>query len=72
MAILCGEPMPWRCHRSLVATTLTARGALLAEWGQTVIDAASELDAGLDPDDPVVREAAEAGVRSAADELGLG
>ena len=26
VAVLCGEPMPWRCHRSLIATTLTARG----------------------------------------------
>ena len=26
VAILCGEPIPWRCHRSLIATTLTARG----------------------------------------------
>ncbi|WP_241386219.1 DUF488 domain-containing protein [Rhodococcus sp. CH91] len=26
VAILCGEPMPWRCHRSLIANTLTARG----------------------------------------------
>lgn len=25
-ALLCGEPMPWRCHRLLVANTLTARG----------------------------------------------
>lgn len=25
-AILCGEPMPWRCHRSLIANTLVARG----------------------------------------------
>lgn len=24
--LLCGEPMPWRCHRSLVANPLTARG----------------------------------------------
>ena len=32
---------------------------------------AYELDAGLDPDDPVVRSAAEAGLRSAAEELGL-
>ena len=23
---MCGEPMPWRCHRLLVANTLTARG----------------------------------------------
>lgn len=26
VAIMCGEPMPWRCHRSLVASTLVARG----------------------------------------------
>lgn len=26
VAVLCGEPMPWRCHRLLVANTLTARG----------------------------------------------
>jgi uncharacterized protein (DUF488 family) len=26
VAIMCGEPMPWRCHRLLIATTLTARG----------------------------------------------
>lgn len=26
VAILCGEPMPWRCHRLLIANTLTARG----------------------------------------------
>ena len=26
VAIMCGEPMPWRCHRSLIANTLTARG----------------------------------------------
>lgn len=26
VAIMCGEPMPWRCHRSLIATTLSARG----------------------------------------------
>ena len=32
---------------------------------------AYELDAGLDPDDPAVRAAAEAGLRSAAEELGL-
>ena len=25
-AIMCGEPMPWRCHRLLIATTLTAQG----------------------------------------------
>ncbi|MGC5051616.1 DUF488 family protein [Micromonospora sp. DT48] len=25
-AIMCGEPMPWRCHRLLIANTLTADG----------------------------------------------
>jgi uncharacterized protein (DUF488 family) len=26
VAVLCGEPTPWRCHRLLVANTLAARG----------------------------------------------
>jgi len=26
VAIMCGEPMPWRCHRLLIANTLSARG----------------------------------------------
>jgi uncharacterized protein (DUF488 family) len=26
MVIMCGEPMPWRCHRLLIANTLTAQG----------------------------------------------
>ncbi len=26
VAIMCGEPMPWRCHRLLLANSLTARG----------------------------------------------
>lgn len=26
VVIMCGEPMPWRCHRLLVANTLTAQG----------------------------------------------
>lgn len=26
VVIMCGEPMPWRCHRLLIADTLTARG----------------------------------------------
>ncbi|WP_326699813.1 DUF488 domain-containing protein [Streptomyces sp. NBC_01754] len=25
-AVMCGEPMPWRCHRLLIANTLGARG----------------------------------------------
>lgn len=28
VAIMCGEPVPWRCHRSLVSNVLVARG-----WG---------------------------------------
>ncbi|MDO5677504.1 MAG: DUF488 domain-containing protein [Propionibacteriaceae bacterium] len=27
VVIMCGEPMPWRCHRSLIANSLVAR-----EW----------------------------------------
>lgn len=48
-AIMCGEPMPWRCHRLLIANTLTARGwtvhhlmagaatrdHVLGQWGAT-------------------------------------
>ncbi|MET9591459.1 DUF488 domain-containing protein [Streptomyces sp. NPDC006516] len=26
VAVMCGEPTPWRCHRLLIANTLTARG----------------------------------------------
>ncbi|MDN5761883.1 MAG: DUF488 domain-containing protein [Microlunatus sp.] len=26
VAVMCAEPMPWRCHRLLIANTLTARG----------------------------------------------
>ncbi|GAB3662226.1 DUF488 domain-containing protein [Glycomyces tarimensis] len=26
VVIMCGEPMPWRCHRLLISNTLTARG----------------------------------------------
>ncbi|XAS77615.1 DUF488 domain-containing protein [Dermatophilaceae bacterium Sec6.4] len=26
IAIMCAEPMPWRCHRLLISNTLTARG----------------------------------------------
>ncbi|MGH3186922.1 MAG: DUF488 family protein [Streptosporangiaceae bacterium] len=25
VAIICGEPLPWRCHRLLIANTLAAR-----------------------------------------------
>ncbi len=26
VVLMCGEPMPWRCHRLLISNTLTARG----------------------------------------------
>ncbi|WP_229737689.1 DUF488 domain-containing protein [Isoptericola cucumis] len=26
VVMMCGEPMPWRCHRLLISNTLTARG----------------------------------------------
>jgi uncharacterized protein (DUF488 family) len=26
LAIMCGEPMPWRCHRQLIANSLVAQG----------------------------------------------
>lgn len=26
VGVMCGEPMPWRCHRLLIANTLVARG----------------------------------------------
>ncbi|MBV6522460.1 MAG: hypothetical protein MNPFHGCM_02608 [Gemmatimonadaceae bacterium] len=31
VAIMCAEAVPWRCHRSLVADALVARGILVAE-----------------------------------------
>lgn len=51
VAILCGEPMPWRCHRLLVANSLSARGwtvthlingsrptqHILGQWGATPV-----------------------------------
>lgn len=26
LAIMCGEPVPWRCHRAIVSNSLVARG----------------------------------------------
>lgn len=58
VAVMCGEPMPWRCHRLLIANTLTARGwsvhhlmagaapreHVLGQWGATpVLDADGRL-----------------------------
>ncbi len=30
-AIMCAEAVPWRCHRSLIADALTARGVTVLE-----------------------------------------
>lgn len=49
VVIMCAEPMPWRCHRLLIANTLTSRGwtvrhiigtaeprvHVLGQWGAT-------------------------------------
>lgn len=58
VAIMCGEPMPWRCHRLLIANTLTAQGWTvwhligdavprlhkLGQWGATpTIDARGQV-----------------------------
>ena len=51
VAYLCGEPMPWRCHRLIISNTLVARGWIvrhilgdaeprvheLGRWGQTPV-----------------------------------
>jgi 3-methyladenine DNA glycosylase/8-oxoguanine DNA glycosylase len=34
-ALMCAEAVPWRCHRSLVADALTARGARVEHIGGT-------------------------------------
>lgn len=58
VVIMCGEPMPWRCHRLLISNTLTARGWTvrhimgdgeprvheLGQWGATpVLDSNGQL-----------------------------
>lgn len=30
-AIMCAEAVPWRCHRSLIADTLTVRGIMVED-----------------------------------------
>lgn len=57
-AIMCAEAVPWRCHRSLIATALTARGwrvthifgpgksqdHVIGQWGATPqIDATGRI-----------------------------
>ena len=35
VAIMCAEAVPWRCHRSLIADALLARGVPVAEIAST-------------------------------------
>ena len=44
-AIMCGEPMPWRCHRLLVSNTLTARGWTVWHLSTTAAPRRHELGA---------------------------
>ncbi|WP_132991869.1 DUF488 family protein [Gordonia zhaorongruii] len=51
VAVMCGEPMPWRCHRLIIANTLVAQGwavehlvtggaprkHVLGQWGATPV-----------------------------------
>src|SRR6185437_124630 len=65
--VMCGEPMPWRCHRLLIANTLTVRGWTvwhlmgeacprkhqLGRWGATpIVDEQGRLTY---PDTPLSR-----------------
>ena len=42
-AIMCAEAVPWRCHRSLVADALLARGIAVAEIVSTTRSTPHEL-----------------------------
>lgn len=75
VAVMCGEPMPWRCHRLLVANTLAARGWDVVHLSSTGAPRRHEL--GAWGATPVVRDgvvtypeagAAEAGAAGAAAE----
>ena len=54
VVLLCGEPMPWRCHRSLIATVLTARGWTV--WHLSTTAAPREHELGRWGATPVVGE----------------
>lgn len=41
--IMCGEPMPWRCHRTLISNTLTARGWTVRHLSTTAAPREHEL-----------------------------
>lgn len=54
VAVMCGEPMPWRCHRLLISNTLAARGWEVVHLRVGSAPAVHEL--GAWGADPVVRE----------------
>lgn len=54
VAVMCGEPMPWRCHRLLISNTLVARGWTVVHLRAGAAPAEHEL--GAWGADPVVRE----------------
>jgi len=56
VAVMCGEPTPWRCHRLLIANTLTALG-----WTVRHI---------MGPGEPRVHELAAWGAEPRVDENG--
>ncbi len=50
VCVMCGEPTPWRCHRSLIADTLTARGWTVWHLSTTSSPRRHQLGAwGADP-----------------------
>ena len=57
VAVMCAEPMPWRCHRLLVANTLTARGRTVRHV--------------VGPGDPLVHELGAWGARPHVDGAGV-
>lgn len=54
VAVMCGEPMPWRCHRLLISNTLVARGWKVVHLRAGAAPVEHEL--GAWGADPVVRE----------------
>lgn len=45
VVLMCGEPMPWRCHRLLISNTLTARGWTVWHLSTTAAPRRHELGA---------------------------
>ncbi|MDN6177657.1 MAG: DUF488 domain-containing protein [Micrococcaceae bacterium] len=43
VVVLCGEPMPWRCHRLLIANVLAARGWTVVHLSNTAKPTEHEL-----------------------------